>query len=223
MGGRMAAVRPEYGPSLPELAGPRWCALPRAPRLALAAAGALVLLAILVGIVRGEGDDRTAIVVDKPIAFNLVHTQGLAKVAPHPGELLRLESDTSRSDRQSYTVEPLTLPPYRGDVSAGFLIATARMAEQMAAADPNFVYRGEGRARINDLPGHQILFVTRRGATTVYGRRVLLVPDEPGAREGVQITVLADRSAAVPNIDAVGNNGLLKTPLRSFRFGTERP
>jgi hypothetical protein len=144
-------------------------------------------------------------------------------VAAHPGELLRLESDASRPDRQSYVVRELHMPPYQGDVSSGFLIASARMAEQMAAADPNFVYRGEGRARINDLPGYQLLFNTKRGGKTVFGRRVLLVPDEPGARDGADLLLMAGYSKAIPNVDAVGNNGLLKTPLRSFRFGTERP
>jgi hypothetical protein len=219
----MAAVRPEYGPSLAALAGPRWRALPPRTRLAIAALAALVVVALLAFAVRGSTDDRRPIVVRGPIAFNLLAGPGLERVAAHPGELLRLESDGSRRDRQTYVVRPLRLPAYRGDLSAGFLAATATTTQEMGRADPAFVYRGEGRARVNDLPGYQLLYVTSRDGRTVYGRRVLLVPDEPGARSGVVITLEADRSPAVPNVDAVGNNGLLKTPLRSFRFGTERP
>jgi hypothetical protein len=37
------------------------------------------------------------------------------------------------------------------------------------------------------------------------------------------IDLRAARSPAIPNVDAIGNNGVLKTPLRSFRFGTARP
>jgi hypothetical protein len=219
----MAAVRPEYGPSLAELAGPRWREQPPAVRRGLVAL-ALVLLAVFAFLaLRGGGDDRRAIVVREPFAFNLLALPGMHRVAPGPGEALRLRSAPGRADEQTYVVRPLRLPPYRGDVSTGFLIATARMAETMEAADPHFVYRGEGRARVNDLPGYQLLYTTRRNGVTAYGRRVLLVPDEPGARDGAEITMLADRSPAVPNVDAVGNNGLLKTPLRSFRFGTERP
>lgn len=219
----MAAVRPEYGPSLVTLAGPRWRALtPNARRALVAAAVAVVLLGALL-VLRGGGDDRTPVVVREPLAFNLLRPAGLQRVDPQPGEILRLVSDPGRKDQQTYVVRPLRLPPYRGDVSAGFLVATARMAERMAAADPHFVLRGEGRARVNDLPGYQLVYVTKRDGVTAYGRRVLLVADEPGARDGADITLLADRSAAVPNVDAVGNNGLLKTPLRSFRFGTERP
>ena len=61
------------------------------------------------------------------------------------------------------------------------------------------------------------------GASDSEGRVILLVPDEPGVREGAQIEMLVTRSPAVPRADAVGANGPLKTPLRSFRFGTERP
>ena len=35
--------------------------------------------------------------------------------------------------------------------------------------------------------------------------------------------VRAERSPAVPNAGAVGDDSALKAPLRSFRFGTERP
>ncbi len=159
----------------------------------------------------------------EPITFNLIHTSGLARVAPHAGEILRLQSAAGRADQESFVVQPLRLAPYRGDVSAGFLVASAGMIEQLRSQDPSFVYRGEGRTRVNRLPGYQILFATKRDGKTVLGRRVMLVPDEPGAREGVDILLRSDISAAVPNVDAVGNNGLLKTPLRSFRFGTERP
>lgn len=219
----MAAVRPEYGPTLPQLAGPRWRALPRGARRGLVGAAAVVVLLLAVVALRGGDDGRTPIVVREPLAFNLLTVPGLERVAAQPGEALRLESTAARKDRQRYVVRPLRLPAYRGDSSAGFLAATATMAEQMRRADPELVYRGEGRARVNDNPGYQIVYVTRRDGRTVYGRRILLVPDEPGARDGADITLEAERSPAVPNVDAVGNNGLLKTPLRSFRFGTERP
>jgi glutamate-1-semialdehyde aminotransferase len=36
--------------------------------------------------------------------------------------------------------------------------------------------------------------------------------------------MLAARSPAVPRVDAVGSaSGALKTAIRSFRFGTDRP
>jgi hypothetical protein len=219
----MATVRPEFGPTLRELLTPRWRTLARWQQRVLQVAGAAIVVLALAMVIRGSDDGTTQIVVRKPLAFNLIHTAGLERVTAHSGEILRLESDRGRPDDQSFTISPLRLPPYRGDVSAGFLIASARIVKELGAGDPGFVYRGEGRARINQLPGYQVLFATKRDGKTVLGRRVLLVPDEPGARDGVDILLLTNLSKAVPNVDAVGNNGLLKTPLRSFRFGTERP
>ncbi len=46
--------------------------------------------------------------------------------------------------------------------------------------------------------------------------------DQP-PREGVDIMIMAARSDAIPRADAVASQGALKTAIRSFRFGTERP
>ena len=93
----------------------------------------------------------------------------------------------------------------------------------MRAADPQFILRSEGRARVNSQPGYQIQFQTKQGGRTAYGRRTLLFKDEPGEREGADITMIAVRSPAMPNVDEVGSNGPTKLPYRSFRLGTERP
>jgi hypothetical protein len=147
-------------------------------------------------------------------------------VAPEQGELLRLESRPG-APLQSYAVEPLALPPYRGDVTAVLGVLAARQAADLARELPDFRSRGDGKARINELPGHVSVFRFRRDGTTTYGKRFLLVPPvEPGApapRRGIALTLLAARSPAVPSADAVGGGSALKAPLRSFRFGTERP
>jgi hypothetical protein len=100
----------------------------------------------------------------------------------------------------------------------------------MERSDPAFVLRGEARARINDNPGYQIVFQTKRDGTTVYGKRVLLYDDLDDDDATLNrptvladIMLLNDRSAAIPNANAVGGNGALKDPYRSFRFGRERP
>jgi hypothetical protein len=218
----MAIVRPEYGPTLGELAAPRWRALSRGARLALAAVAAVVVVAIAALALGGGNGGLQDFVRSKPFPFSFGHAAALHVVAPHPGEVARLETSTDRPDHQLFIVRGLTLPPYRGDVSAALLAATSPMLQDMRAQDPNFVYRGEGRVRVNNLPGYQLVFTTKRNGTTVYGKRVLLVGTDPGARKGVDLVLLADRSPAVPNVASVGNNGLLKAPLRSFRLSTDR-
>jgi hypothetical protein len=217
-------VLDEFRPTLAELAGPHWRAAGRRRRVALIAAlGAIVMLAAAL-VMRGGGAATRTVVVEQPVAFNLVYDAArLARTDPGPGASLDLRTPPSDPDPERFTVRPITLPPYRGDPASIQPIVASRLIDEMRSADPAFILRAEGRTRINRQPGYQIQFQTTEGGRTVYGRRTLLFPDEPGVREGADITVRSARSPAVPNVDAVGSNGPLKQPYRSFRFGTERP
>jgi hypothetical protein len=224
----MPAVRPEYGPSLAELLAPRLRALPRAAQaaLVLACAGAVVLLAWLA--LGGGGEKRIEVVVREPIAFNFVHQTSLVRAPLQPGELVSLRGAGASAagpdaPQRSFTVRPLRLEPYTGDNSGVLTGLAGVLIIRMREADPAFEWRGDGRFRVNRQPGYEISYQTRRDGRRVYGKRVLLLPDVPGAREGIDVTLLEDRSAAVPSVQAVGRNGPLKVALRSLRFGTERP
>jgi hypothetical protein len=216
----MSAVRPEFGPTLPELLGPRFRVLPRALRLALAALGAVVVLVLLYAIfLRGDGPKaKRAVIVRTPIAFNFVYRAPFRKQAPQAGELARVGSRD-----QSFSVRELKLPPYRGD-AAGFLpLYAATLEAQMAKDLPGFTWRADGRTNINKQQGFEIVFQFRRpDGTLTYGRRTLLLPNVT-ARQGADLWAIAPRSPSVVRADDVGHNGGLKTALRSFRFGTERP
>jgi hypothetical protein len=215
-----SAVRPELGPSLPALLGPRVRALPPVVRLGLAAVAAFVVVAVFSAVVlRGDGvDAKRAVVVRSPVAFNFVYRAPFRRLSPEHGELARVGSKV-----QDFSVRELRLPAYRGD-AAGFLpLYAAQQQARMAREYPNFTWRSDGRANINKQQGFEIVFQFRRpGGPLTYGRRVLLLPDIT-ARQGVDILVTAPRSPAIVRADDVGHNGGLKTALRSFRFGTERP
>jgi hypothetical protein len=219
----MSVVRPEFGPTLPDLLGPRVRALPRVAQLALAlAAAAVVAVVAWLTLVR-PGQGLESVVVRGPVTFNLVYSaDGLQRTPPPAGELLRLR--TRSGPPSSMTVRALRLPPYRGDVTAALTLLSAGMIDRMRDQYPGFVYRSEGRANVNDQPGYQIVFQTRIAGHTTYGKRVLLVPaPDPPPRVAADITLLSQRSVAVPKADAVGANGVLKTPLRSLTFGTSQP
>ena len=218
----MSVVREEFGPTLPELVGARLHVQPRTVWRVLAAAGAVVVLVLVwLAFLRGT-PGQAAVVVREPVAFNLIHTDALQRAAPRGGEMLLLRSRAGAA--QSFAVRPLRLAPYKGDVSATLTVLSARLIRQMSATYPGFLWRGDGRVNINKQPGYQIVFQARVGGHTTYGKRVLLVagPDPP-PREGLDITMLSERSPATPKADAVAANGPLKTPLRSLRFGTQRP
>ena len=215
----MSAVRPEFGPTLPELLGPRLRVLPRVVRLALGAVAALVVLAALWALLlRGGGAGAPhGIVVHRPIAFNFIYARPFHKRAPLPGELARVGGN-----RQALAVRELRLPAYRGDASAFLPFYAAKLEIQMGRQLPGFLWRADGKANVNGVTGYEIIFQYRPHGKLTFGRRVLLLPTST-SRQGVDLLLTAPFTPAVGRADAVGRNGPLKTSLRSFRFGTQRP
>ena len=219
------ASLPEFGPALPELLAPRLRISPRRLRVVLVAVALLLVAAFVVRrALLGASDLTHDVLVTRPIAFTLGYRDGLERVTPGPGEMLRLQTPAGTDPPERLTVSPLRLPRYAGDPAGVLPVLASRDVGRLRRLFPDgFRFRGDGRARVNFLPGHQLLFQTRIDGRTTYGKRFLLLPDEPGARDGVTVTLISGRSPAIPSVDAVGGFGPLKGPLRSFRFGTERP
>jgi hypothetical protein len=89
----------------------------------------------------------------------------------------------------------------------------------MAKRYKGFQLRHEGRSSVKRIPSYEIVFQYRNGNKTGYGRRILLLNSYAAeARDGVDLLLLANRSTAVPNADALGTDGSLKTLLQTFRF-----
>lgn len=213
-------VEPEYGPTLPSIVG----GLSRRWQLVVGCLLLLALAALGVGWALRKDVSTGTVVVTQAPSFNAIWREGqLRRVRPGPGERLRLETPAGSEAPQRFVVRPLRLPAYRGELGAALPLFATGLGERLRRSLPAFQPRGEGPARINELPGYQITFQTTLGGRTAYGKRVLLVPDEPGARDGADLELVSTRSKAIPRPDAVGSQGALKTPLRSFRFGTERP
>jgi len=223
----MSVVRPEFGPTLPELLAPRVRALPRAAQVALAVLAALLVAGAAYAVVhKRESDARPQAVVRSPIAYNLIYGSPLERVAPRGRETLRLQTASGAPAPQRFTVTPYRLPPYKGDATGILTLQSANMIAQMRRTIPGFVWRGDGRVNYNRQPGYEILYQAKIDGRTTYGRRTVLVPgDDTHPREGVDISMVAARSDATPRVDAVGatNGSALKTAIRSFRFGTQRP
>jgi hypothetical protein len=217
----MSAVRPEFGPSLPELVGPRVKAWPRNAQRALIALGVLIVLLLVYALfIRGDHSPtrKRAVIVRAPVAFNFVYRSPFHVETPEAGELARVGSK-----EQSFSVRALNLPAYTGD-AAGFLpLYAATLEAQMAQDLPGFAWRADGRTNINKQQGFEIVFQFRRSdGTLMYGRRTLILPNV-AARVGADLWAVAPRSPAIVRADDVGHNGGLKTAMRSFRFGTQRP
>ena len=202
-------VKREFGPTLPQLVP---------PRLLAALAALLAVAAAIVVLAGAGGKGETTVVVEDPVAFNLRYGEALERVETTPGEQLRL-----RGRGQSLTVKSLFLPAYRGETAGSLPAFAERTIKDLEARLPEFDLADEGRVRINEAPGYAIGFRARVDGERVWGRTVMLVPDEPGARQGVTIEMVAGRRSGVSNPTEVGAVGQIKLPYRSFRFGTEAP
>ena len=202
-------VKKEFGPTLPELVSPRLLAAVGV------VAGAVLAFVVLSG---AASKDETQVVVSDPIEFNLRYGAALDRKRTSPGELMRIEGRD-----QSFTIKPLFLPAYRGEASGVLPVYAEEAAEELRARYTDFDIADEARVRINEVPGYSIGFRARKDGKRVWGRSVMLVPDEPGVRRGVTIEMVAGRAAGVSNATEVGTVGQIKLPYRSFRFGTEAP
>ena len=210
-------IKAEYGPTLPQWLAPR----PVGLRIA-AACLAVALLVAAVVIALASRPDETAVLIRKPVTFNLIHGPQWERV-DRPGALVALRHERNGLFLDSYTVRELTLPPYRGALGGMLPVYADGYLKSLPERYPGFELVGEGRARINNAIGYEVTFRARDGARRLYERHYLLVGEErEGLRHGVVLEIESTAAAGTPNVTEIGNHGALKTPLRSFRFGEDR-
>lgn len=215
--GAMAALKPQYGPTLVQILAPR----PLPVRIAAGAAAAL-LLAAVVAVALLTRPDETQVLIRHPTTFNFVYGPQFERVQQRNAIIaLRHERDGLFLD--SYVIRDLQLPPYRGAVGGMLPLYSNGYLSELRRRYPGFRFVGEGRTRINNGIGYQLTFTSKLGERTLYGRHLLLVEDLPdGHRRGVIMELESTPKAGTPNAVAIGTAGALKAPLRSFRFGESR-
>ena len=218
-GRREGLVRPEFGPTGPELVRRRLS--PRGRRVAAAVAG-VVALALAALIVVGGGDGLTELEHRSAPQFTMLYPAGTVdRVAPPAGELVRFRARRGNL-RLLVTVRRLTLPPYRGSVSGLLPFFADRQVAALARELPGFRFRTDGKARINAAPGYQLRYRAGPATRRTQGTDVFVVPED-GDREGVLL-----RYRQTNPVGALGeaDRQLVKSTkkaFRSFRFGLDRP
>jgi hypothetical protein len=216
----MAAVpiKPEYGPTLGRLLSPRWRASRRYVRatVTVALVGLLaVALAVALSLLNAHYSHAGKV----PFSFSY---RSLYRVAPDQGGYVKIQRH--RSDgrlEDSFAVEPLTLPPYSGGLSGELPLYAAGYIRDLRARHVDFVLRSEGKTRVNTVPAYDVLYTTLVDGEIMWGRDVLLLPDRPGAREGVDIVMLTSPTASsqVTSPLEVATAGVLLKPLKTFTLG----
>ncbi len=138
----------------------------------------VIVLVAIVLLGKGATDDGTHVVQTKPIAFNLRYPSPMREVKPAAGELLHLQ----RKGLDDLIVEPLSIPPYEGDVGGALPILAARELDALKKHFPDLEPVEEGKTRINRAAGYALVFRASR-KPRMYGRLVLLPEPVPGARD----------------------------------------
>jgi len=187
----------------------------------VAALIALIVLAVVIKVVIDHGREQLT-VHGKP-SFNVVYDPGeLHRVAPRPGELMRLEGHRAHLN-VAIDARRANLPPYSGDVIGGQLpLYTTQYVDRLKSRLPGFVMGDDGKARISQAPGYQIAYTSGAAGNYTYWREIFVMPkaDEPD-----QTIVLRMRQTftgrAGPRDRAL--LAATKKAYRSFRFGAHRP
>ena len=248
----MSVVRPEFGPTLPELLAPRVRALPRAAQVALAVLAALVVAgAVYVVVRRRESDQRPQAVVRSPIAYNLLYASPLERVAPRGRETLRLQTPAGAAAPQRFTVTPCSSRPTRatrrGMLHAavgehdradaaraipGLRVARRRQGATSTTAGLRDPLPGEDR-RPRDLRPPTILLpggdTPPREGVDIWMRRRAARPrpraSTPSARDGGAQDRRSAPSASAPSARERGRAGhlrRLRSPSTSASGGSSR-
>jgi hypothetical protein len=207
-----------YGPTLGALAAPRWRAASPLVRRTIVVA-ALVLAALAVGVVLTLLNPVYSHGGSVPFSFAY---RGLHRVAPEPGGYVRVEKRAGSGQLEySFAVDPLALPPYRGELEGELPIFAVSYIRALQRRDPGAVIRGEGKTRVNSVSAYDILYTATVEGTPMFGRDVLLLPERPGARDGVAIVMLTaqDATRQVAGPMEVATTGVLFGPLRGFQIG----
>jgi hypothetical protein len=211
-------MKPEYGPTLGRVLEPRWRAASRWLRAVVVACGT-ALVALAIGAVLTLEPARYS--HGGSFAFGFSY-RDLYRVAPEPGGYVRVQAHYHDGAlKYSYAVNPLMLPPYHGELSGELPVFATGYIEGLARRLQDFVLRGQGKTRVNTIPGYDVLYTTTVDGHELYGRNVLLLPERAGARQGVEIVMLTAPGASgeVKAPLEVASGGVLLRPLKTFGFG----
>jgi hypothetical protein len=212
----VALVRAEHRPTLGDVLARR---SPRTRRAIVALLALIVLGALALRLASGQ--NGVHYVHDAAPVFNLRHSGAFTQLKPQRDELLHIRRKLKGRVVDSFAVRRLVLPPYQGDVNGLLPTYAEKVLAELRAAYPGLALIEEGKARVGLVPGYSILFRVGSGRDRMFGREVLLPQPVPGTRTGVRMALRTWRGSGISQPRDLGTRGALRSPYRSFRYGTE--
>lgn len=214
-------LRPEFGPTLPELLSRRLGISRRA--ITFAAIALLVLIVAAIKVALGVG--RATITVQGSPSFSLVYQTGELHRAPLQLDELARVQGRRRHVFVSLSARRVALPPFQGDVIGGQLpVYSASYLRRLAAQLPQFTVSDEGKARIRTAQGYELGYQSGPKHHRTYWREIFLVPDSQTATgQNAVVLRLRQTFSGRPNARDRALVQAAKQAYQSFRFGTRRP
>ncbi len=210
-------LKPEYGPTLGQLLAPRWRRASRRAHVRVVLA-AVALVTLLVGAALTLENAQYARGGPVPFSFSY---RDLHRTVPAAGEYVRVQSRRRGGLSDSFAVGPLMLPAYTVPLNVELPLYAASYIARLSRRYEDFQLRGEGEAKVDTVPAYDILYEARAEGRPMYGRDILLLPEQHHPRAGVYITMLSS-PATNPGVTSpmlVGTTGLLELPIETFTIG----
>jgi hypothetical protein len=216
----MAAVpiKPEYQPTLGQLLAPRWHSASALARVAVIVSLAALVALVVATVLTLENASFTH---EGKVPFSFSY-RNLYRVRPDPGGWVKVQRRGPGGRLlDSFAVGPLALPPYGGAQSGELPLYAEGYIVGLRRRYRDFVLRGEGKTKVNSVPAYDVSYTANVEGRLMFGRDVLLLPQRPGAREGVDIVMLTapDANPLVTSPLEVATAGVLQRPLKSFTLG----
>ncbi|HTR89190.1 MAG TPA: hypothetical protein VMG62_03660 [Solirubrobacteraceae bacterium] len=207
-------LKPQYGPSLGRLLAPRWRRASRPVRLLALVLGAAFVALALAAVLSFENAEYSH---GGPAPFSFGY-RDLYRAPSPAGAYVQVRRPASGPPVDSFTVYPLHLPAYAGSPNAVLPVYADAYIAALRRRTGSFRLLGEGKTRVNTVPGYDVLYTARVRGRTMYGRDVLLLPERSRPRDGVIISMLS-LPGADPSVDSpllVGTTGVLELPVETF-------
>src|ERR1700676_474170 len=167
---RWPPVKPEFGPTLPQLLAPRIDSLPRIAGRIAAVLAVLVVAAAVLFALRNH-DPVYSHSGPAATRFSTSYSRVMTLEPTPPGALVLLEQRSkSGSLLASFEIKTLHLPRYSGEMSGLLPVMAINFMPRLVASDPTVLVQTEGRTRINFVPGYTFTYQRTINGTVYWGR-----------------------------------------------------
>ncbi|HEX2704006.1 MAG TPA: hypothetical protein VHM72_11330 [Solirubrobacteraceae bacterium] len=186
---RLAAdVKPEYGPTLPDIFELRLGGVPKRLRSIAAAVIAVAVLITVLLVVRGGA--RSINGGGHGVSFSFSYA-GLQRENTPPGQYVLLAARRAGRLAARITVGPLHLPDYAGNVIGIEPVIAANYMRAFAVRTPGVVLQGAAPTAVDGTTGYNFTYTRRIAGSDYYGRVIFITPPGPHPRQGLTVSLLA--------------------------------